>query len=179
MRLRPDRLRRGEAAAGLLGVALIVVLVVVGWYHHPAQFLPRCTGGSPCGQARGTLTGWQSFTTVRWAILLCVGLALALALTQMACRGPALPLSLAMLLCVTGGVVTLWLLVRLLLGAPGRSAGATGGGWVELGLLVAVVSAAVGSMRQEGIREADGPGEVPCLDPLGGTAGGAGQGAAT
>ena len=68
-----------------------------------------------------------------------------------------------MLLTVLGVIATIALIIRVLLDQPGGSLDAAAGGYIGLAAVLALFAAGLMSLRQEGILERDGPGEIPTL----------------
>lgn len=132
MALTLGRLRRGEIAAALAAVALLVLLLAVAWFRSGS-------GG------HRTASGWASLPGLRWLILAAVAAALLLAFTQAACRGPALPSTLSMVATVLGAAASVALIVRLPTAAGAPRAGAYAG----LAAALVLTGAALASLRQE------------------------------
>jgi hypothetical protein len=146
MNLDPGRLRRGELLAGTGAVLLLVFLLAGKWYGHG-------------GQSR---TGWEVVTNLRWLLLVTIAAALALVLTQVARRSPAIPVTLSLIVTVLGLISVLALVYRVLISPPAHEqVGAI------LGLLSAIGLAYGGylSLREEGISRRDAPGEIPVVLP--------------
>jgi type II secretory pathway component PulM len=148
MDLDPARLRHGEVLAGVGAVLLIVFMFAGNWYGH----------GS------GSRTGWQALTDLRWLVAVTIVCALALTITQATRRSPAVPVTLSVIVTVLGLITVLALIYRVLIDPPAHERA-----FAYLGLLSALVLAYGGyaSMRQEGIAERDGPGEIPVIRPGG------------
>jgi hypothetical protein len=148
MDFRPSRLRRGEVLAGLGAVLLLVLMLAVPWYGHGDH----------------SKTGWQALTDLRWLVIVTVACALALTITQITRRSPAVPATLSVIVTVLGLLTVLALIYRVLIDAlTDEQAGA------YLGLLSALVLAYGGfaSLRQEGIATMDAPPEIPVIRPGG------------
>jgi hypothetical protein len=149
MGFHPSRLRRGEVLAGASAVVLLVLLLVVDWYHGD-------------GRTAGSLTGWQALTDLRWLLLVAIALALGLVLAQAAMRAPAVPVTLSMFTMIFGIVSVVALAVRALISPPPhQQVGA------YLGLL-ATLGVAVGgylSFRQEGVAARDERTDIPVVRP--------------
>lgn len=146
MDLDPGRLRRGELLAGTGAVLLLVFLLAGKWYGHG-------------GRSR---TGWEAVTDLRWLLLVTIVAALALALTQVARRSPAVPVTLSLTVTVLGLISVLALIYRVLVNPPANEqAGAI------LSLLSAIGLAYGGylSLREEGISRRDAPSEIPVVRP--------------
>jgi hypothetical protein len=139
-----SRLRAGEWLTAVSVALMLVALFGLAWYRKQS--------------------GWEGVTHLRWLLLISILLGMAVVVAQAAFRAPAVPVSLDMISTVVAIPTVLWLIVRVLIDAgPHQKAGA----WLELlgalGLLVGSFLA----LRQEGIRDADGPGEVPLVDLAG------------
>jgi hypothetical protein len=137
MDLRLGRLRLGELLAGAGGVLLVVLMLAVHWY--------------------GARTGWQVLTGARWLALVTVLAALLLVFTQATRPGPALPVTLSVIVFVLGLPTVAWLVYRVAISPAARE---HAGGWLGLVSACLIVLGAFLSMRQEGIAQADEPGEI-------------------
>jgi CDP-diglyceride synthetase len=142
----PSRLRRGEVLAGAGAVVLLVFLLAGTWYRPPGH----------------SQTGWQALTDLRWLILVTIVCALALTITQVTRRAPAIPVTLSVIVTVLSLITVLALIFRVLIDPPAHQQAAA-----YLGLLSALVLACGGclSLRQEGIAREDGPPEIPVISP--------------
>jgi len=146
MNFDPGRLRRGELLAGTGAVLLLVFLLAGKWFGH----------------GRRSRTGWEAVTNLRWLLAVTIAAALALALTQVARRSPAIPVTLSLIVAVLGLLSVLALIYRVLISPPAHEqAGAI------LGLLSAIGLAYGGylSLREEGISRRDAPSEIPVVRP--------------
>jgi hypothetical protein len=162
-----SRLRRGEAVAGLGGLVLLFSLVVTSGYGTTGPISPTAAllGAST------SYNGWHALTDLRWLILITGATAIALAYFQATRRAPAIPVTLSVIVSVLALLTVLFLIYRVLINVPGpdsvidRKAGA------YLGLIssLAILYGGCASLRQEGIREADGPGGIPTVNPRGGS----------
>jgi hypothetical protein len=143
-----SRLRAGEWLTAASVLLIAVALFGLHWY--------------------GSRTGWQSATHLRWLALLALLLGAALVITQAAFRAPAIAVTLDVISTVVALPAVLWLILRVIID-PGahRQAGA----WLALLGGLGLLTGSYLAIRQEGIREADGPGEIPLVD-LGGSGGG-------
>jgi hypothetical protein len=129
MESEPPRLRRGEILAGASALVLLVFLFALNWLT---------VGGH-------NRHGWEAIPVLRWVLVVTAVTALVLTFTQATRSGPAVPVSLSVVVTVLGGVSTLLLIIRLLTTSAGLCAGAFLG-------LVAVIGIAVGgfdSLRRE------------------------------
>jgi hypothetical protein len=131
MELSLARLRRGEAAAGLSGVALLVFLFAVSWFE----------GGS----SGTTSTGWTGLPVLRWLILVTSVVAIALAVTQATRRAPAIPVTLSVFVTVLGAVTTVALILRMTTTGSSLQVGS----WLGLLASIGVTVGGFGSIRQE------------------------------
>ncbi|MGH2857776.1 MAG: hypothetical protein ACRDMJ_09850 [Solirubrobacteraceae bacterium] len=127
--MRPGRLRRGEIAAALAAVGLIVLLIIAPWFASRG----------------GESSGWASLPGLRWLILAAAAAGLALAFAQAACSAPALPSTLSMIATVLGAVTSVALIVRLPTAAGEPRAGAYAG----LAAALALSGAALDSLARE------------------------------
>ncbi len=147
MSVQPSRLRGGEWLAALAVVVMVVALFALHWYGP--------TPGAP-----GTRAGWSGTSHLHWALLVAILVGIGLVVAQAACRAPALPACLSVISSVISLLALLWLLYRVVLEAPSHQ---LAGAWVELAGGLALFVGSYWSMRQEGIRPQDGPGEVPVV----------------
>ena len=146
MKVEFSRLRRGELIAGAAALVLILTLFGLPWYG--------LTGAQRSADALGISTsvnGWHGLTDLRWLILLTALTGLALAVSQSACRAPALPVSLSTITTVLGVITSLSLIDRVLLNVPGPSelVGARVGAYVGLISGLALTAGAFVSLREE------------------------------
>jgi len=127
-----SRLRLGEALSGIAGLALLVFLFALPWL----------AGGS----GHTTRTGWEGLPVLRWLIVICALVALALAIAQATRASPAIPVTLSVFVTVFGVLTSLLVLIRLLTTGDDLRAGAF------LGLLSALGVGLGGflSLRREG-----------------------------
>lgn len=142
----PSRLRRGELLAAASAVLLTIFLVGGKWY----------------GGTGGSLTGWQALTDLRWLLIVTIIAALGLAFTQVTRRGPAIPVTMSMIVMLLGIVSVIALIIRVLIDPPAHEqAGA------YLGLLFTIGIAWGGylSLRQEGVSARDAPRDIPIVRP--------------
>lgn len=154
MEFRVSRLRAGEWLSLVFALVVLALLFLPDWYG---------SGSAPGGAGAprlGGLTGWEAVCVLRWPVLVCALLGLLLAGAQASRRAPALPVSLAVLQVAVGGITALVLALRLALGHPGGPRPQQAGGWLTALALALLGGAGVLSLRQEGVREEDGPGHV-------------------
>ncbi len=168
------RLRKGEWIAGAGSIVLLASMFLLKWYGLTAAV-------TPMAQRLGISTsvnGWHGHTTLRWFMLVTVVLGLALAYFQAARRAPAVPVSIGAVTIVVALITLIALLYRVLINEPGPDSliDQKAGAFVGLLATLAIVVGAYLSLREEGIREADGPGEIPVV-PLSSMGGSGGLGA--
>lgn len=134
--------------AGAAGLLLLCDLFALHWYAPPVG---------------PGISGWHALTVLRWLLLLAGITGIGLALAQARLRAPAIPVVFAVLLTVFGLITTIALIVRVLLDQPGGSLSTAAGGYVGLAAAAGLLAAGLMSLRQEGILDGDGPGEIPTL----------------
>lgn len=108
MEFKLSRLRSGEWLVAVSTVVLLVVLVALPWYGYASD-----------EHISVTITGWQEFTHLRWLLVLTIAGGLALVVSQAACRAPAIPVTLDVILVVLAALTSLWLIYRVLIQVPG------------------------------------------------------------
>lgn len=167
-----SRLRRGEVIAGASG-ALLLVSMFFPWYGYKIN-------ARSLGSLVPSEDAWNAFTVVSIYLLLTAAIALSLALVQATRRSPALPVSLSVIALVLGLVATVVILLRIL-DPPAASGLPSGfgslapelqptlklGAWVGLVSAIGITAGSYLSMREEGIRESDGPGEIETVTLMG------------
>jgi carbon starvation protein CstA len=92
------RVRAGEIVAGAAGVVLLASMFL-SWYEVPSTRL---------------LNAWEAFGVVDVLVALVALLGIALAVSQVAGRGPALPVALGVVTTTLALAVTLLVLYRIL-----------------------------------------------------------------
>ena len=135
--------------AGASAVLLAIFMVGGKWY------------GAGAGGA-GSQTGWQALTDLRWLLLVTIIAAVGLVFAQAACRAPAIPVTMSLVVMLLGIVSVVALIYRVLISAaPHQETGA------YLGLLCAIGIALGGylSLRQEGIARRDERRDIPIVRP--------------
>jgi hypothetical protein len=142
------RLRRGEIVAGAGGVLLFVFMFVPSWYSLNSTY----SGTYAALSHMTSWNGWWGLGGLRYLVLVTILAAVALAYFQAAERAPAIPVALAVIVTVLGGLTVLGSIYRLLAGPPsgGSYLNTQAGPW--LGLLASLVIAYGGyaSLREEG-----------------------------
>jgi hypothetical protein len=139
------RVRAAEWVVGVAGLALALDLFLVPWY--------------------GSSTGWGTLLGLRYLVLLCAVGGVAVLWLQGSLGAPALPVSATTIQMLVAGLAFAGLLARLVLGPPGSVSGepVRGGLYIGLALSAAIAAGAYRSLRRDGIREEDGPGEIELL----------------
>jgi hypothetical protein len=135
------RLRAGEWLTAASALVMALALFALPWYRRQ--------------------TGWDAVSHLRWLLLIAIVLAAALVVTQAALRTPALPVSLDVITTVVAVPTVLWLIVRVVIDAAAHQ---KAGAWLELLGALGILVGSFLALRQEGIRDADGPGEVPVVE---------------
>jgi hypothetical protein len=143
--LRIERLRRGELIAGGSGAALLVFLFALNWYGVSGTFAPTLALGL---HARTSWTGWQGLTYVRWLLLVTALVALALAYFQAVERAPAIPVTLAVIATVLGGLSALALIARVI-DTPGNHLDRRVGVYLGLAAAIGIGFGGFRSLREE------------------------------
>ena len=135
------RVRAGDIVAGAAGV-LLLASMFMEWYS---------VGGREDG-----LSAWAAFGFVDLLLALVALLGIALALSQVVGRGPALPVALGVITTTLALAASLLLLYRILnQPGPNDAIGVSAGAWVGLAAAVAVFLGAWLSLSDERPRPAD------------------------
>ena len=141
------RVRIGEIVAGVAGAVLLLSLFLE-WY-------------TVRGRAEG-LTAWGAFTFVDLLVCLVALLGIALAVSQVAGRGPALPVAIGVITATLGLAATLLVLYRILnQPGPNDAIGVGAGAWIGLAACLGVFLGAWLSLSDERPRPADPVPPVP------------------
>jgi hypothetical protein len=161
MRFELSRLRHGEIVAGVSGVLLLVVMFAVPWFGTTGPV-------SPTAALLGATTssnGWHALSDLRWLMLITALAALALAYFQATRRRPAIPASLSVIVTVLGVLTVLCLIYRVLINVPGPDSliDRKAGSYIGLACAIGILYGGYASLRREGIRPQDGPGEIPTV----------------
>src|SRR5438874_10211403 len=96
--MRLDRLRLPEWLIAAGGALLLAAMLALPWYRGP----------------RGSVTGWDGLTHLRWVLLATVVLALATVVFQAIRPSPAIPVTLTAFTTMLGGASTILLIYRVL-----------------------------------------------------------------
>lgn len=158
-----SRLRHGEIVAGVSGALLLVSLFALAWFGTTGPI-------SPTAALLGATTssnGWHSLSDLRWLMLVTGLAALALVYFQATHRPPAIPVCLSVIVTVLGLITVLCLIYRVLINVPGPDSliDRRAGSYIGLACAIGILYGGYASMRQEGIRPGDGPGEIPTVTP--------------
>ena len=162
------RLRRGELVVGASAL-LLLVSMFVDWYGVKLT-VPRV--GSVVLPI-GSTDAWDAFAVIDIYLLVTVIVSVALVLAQAAFRAPAVPVSVSVITIVLGGVAAILVLIRII-DPPGFSGvppilashlsrTLKAGAFLGLAATIGITVGSYQSLRQEGIRESDGPGEIPTV----------------
>ena len=139
------RLRVGEIVAGVSAVLLLVFMFALSWYAVNGALSE--TPGKGLGQPT-SYNGWNGLSHVHWLLLVTIVAALALAYFQAASRGPAVPVTLSVIVTVLGGLSTVALIIRVLIDTP-SNLDQRAGGYLGLVAAIGIVYGGYKSMRQE------------------------------
>jgi uncharacterized membrane protein HdeD (DUF308 family) len=125
------RVRVGELLA-LLGAACVIVSLFEPWYEG----------------ALGQLDAWDTFGPAVVLLMAAACAALALVLSNLAERSPALPVSLAVWSVLLGLIAVIAAVVRVL-ERPDHATSLCAGAWLALAGAVAILAGAWQSLRDE------------------------------
>jgi drug/metabolite transporter (DMT)-like permease len=125
------RLRAGELLA-LVGAALVIVSLFEPWYEGAA----------------GSLDAWDTFGAAVVLLIAAACAALALVVSTLGERSPALPVSLAVWSVLFGLIAVIAAVVRVL-ERPEQSTTLCVGAWLALAGAVAILAGAWQSLRDE------------------------------
>ena len=150
------RVRAGEIVAGAGGVLLLVSLFL-DWY----SVSPELLFGALDRQLRG-VDAWAAFSIVDILLALVALLSIALALSQVVGRGPALPVALGVVTTTLGLAATLLTLYRIVnQPGPNELIEVEAGAWIGLVACLAVFLGAWLALSDERPRPADPPPPEP------------------
>lgn len=141
----PRRLRAPDWLAGAAGLVLLLDLFAVRWY----------------GNGDGSVSGWTALTILRWLLVLGGVAGVGLLVAQARCRAPAVPITVTVLTSLIALICLIAVVIRTL--DPPGSLELRAGALIGLVATAALLIGGVQSMRQEGILDRDGPGEIPTL----------------
>ena len=135
------RVRAGEIVAGAAGVLLLASLFLE-WYSVDSR--------------EDGLSAWAAFSFVDLLLALVALLGIALAVSQVVGRGPALPVALGVITTTLALAASLLLLYRILnQPGPNDAIGVSAGAWVGLAAAIAVFLGAWLSLSDERPRPVD------------------------
>lgn len=158
MRFELSRLRPGEWIVGVGGLVLLISVLLLPWYAiNSYSPFP-----GPIFRVTTSVDGWHGVTHGHWLLLVTILAAVGLWVLQATRRAPALPVAFSLLTMILGGVSALWVIYRDFISQPGSLR------WGAIVGLLSTLAIAYGgyrSLRQEGVREADAPREIPIVDP--------------
>lgn len=146
---------------GAGSLVLLASMFLLKWYG-----LSGGGSASQPGQPGGevSVNGWHGLTTWRWFMLATILIGLALVFFQTTRRAPAIPVTLSAFVTFAAAITLLGLIYRVLINAPGPdNIDTKAGAYIGLVATLVIVWGGYRSMRQEGVREADGPGEIPTI----------------
>jgi hypothetical protein len=147
MSRRPGAIRLGEALAGAAALALLLV-TFLDWYA------PRARGEG--------LSAWGAFAFVDILLGAVIALGLALIVSQVAGRGPTVPVALEVLTATVALCTALIVLYRILdQPGPNDLIAVEPGAWLGLAAVAAVFAGAWWSLTDERPRPADPPAPEP------------------
>ena len=161
MEFIPSRLRKGEWIVGAGGIVLLASMFFLKWYGLTGAGTPQAEHlGFPT-----SVNGWHGLTTLRWFMLVTIILSLALVYLQATRRSPAVPVSLSVIVLVIALITLFALIYRVLINEPGPDSliDQKTGAFVGLAATLAIGWGGFLSLREEGVREADGPGEIDII----------------
>ena len=141
------RLRPGEIVAGVAGLVLLIALFL-DWY-------------TVAGRAGG-LSAWDAFSVVDVLLALVALLGIAVLVSQVAGRGPALPVALEVVATTLALAATLLVLYRILnQPGPNDAVGVAVGAWLGAACCRALFLGAWLALSDERARPADPPPPEP------------------
>jgi len=145
------RVRTGEIVAGAAGVVLLASMFL-GWYS--------------VGDREDDLSAWTAFGFVDVLLALVALLAIALALSEVVGRGPALPVALGVItttLSLAGALLALYRILNQ--PGPNDAIGVSAGAWLGLAAVIGVFLGAWLSLSDERPRPSDPPPPEPQRRP--------------
>lgn len=153
-----SRLRTGEWLIGAASLVLLFATFALPWYGLRGIFARTA---SELG-ATTTVTGWQELVVARWFIVATALLGLATWAAQAARRAPAVPVVLTVAVVPLSVISCLFLIHRVLISEPGPSSliSLRAGAVIALVSAIAILVGTYLSLREDGVRPEDGPGEI-------------------
>jgi hypothetical protein len=154
-------LRRLRAGEWVLGASALVLLIssFLSWYGLRAGYGQTYAS---LGLGSGSSDAWSALSVVRWLILIVALIGLAAWFTQAGFRAPALSVSLTIVLTPLSLILALILINRVLISKPGESALISLRPGAAIGMVSSIMMfvGAYLSLREDGIRTADGPQQI-------------------
>jgi hypothetical protein len=141
---------------------LLASMFALKWYGLSAKLVPTASAlGWPTAA-----DAWHTLTIVRWLLLVTVLSCFALVYLQATRRAPAMPVTVGVITTVLGLITTLVLLYRVVINQPGPNSliDQKPGAFVGLATAAIITYGGYVSLREEGVPERDGPGEIPTVD---------------
>jgi hypothetical protein len=126
-----SRLRLGELLA-LVGAVAVILALFEPWYEGPL----------------GSLDAWDTFGPAIVLLLAAVSGALALVISTLTERSPALPVSMAVWSVLLGSIAVIAAVVRVI-ERPDHATALCVGAWLALGGAIAILAGAWQSLRDE------------------------------
>jgi hypothetical protein len=153
------RLRFSGWLIGIASLVLLVSLFALKWYGVRSQLAGTAAALQLPGLSRD---GWNSSTITRYFVLATALLGLAAWFFQASRRAPALPVTLTAMLNPLGLITSLLVFHRVVISRPGANdlVSLRAGGIIGLISVITVTVAAYRWLREDGIREIDGPQEI-------------------
>ncbi len=131
VKMRARRLRAGELLA-LVGAACVIASLFEPWYEG----------------ALGTLDAWETFGGATVLLIAAACAALALVISALTERSPALPVSIGVWCVLLGLIAVIAAIVRVL-ERPDHTTSLCIGAWLALAGAVAILAGAWQSLRDE------------------------------
>jgi carbon starvation protein CstA len=144
------RVRAGDIVVGLAGV-LLLASMFLDWYSMPPELVFGALDRIMAG-----VTAWEAFSFMDLLLALVALLGIALALSNVLGRGPALPVALAVITTTLALASSLLLLYRIVnQPGPNQLVEVSAGAWVGLLACVGVFLGAWRSLGDERARPVD------------------------
>jgi hypothetical protein len=152
-------------------LVLLLVMLAMSWFTlTQASGGTRTTTPPPAGGGTAlhpqvvftqySINGWRGLGGAHWLLLITALAGFALLVLQATRRGPAVPVTIGLLLMFLAAVCAIWVLVRVAIDPPG---GRDAGGWVAFLFALLLTWSAYKSVRMEGIASEDEPTEIPTI----------------
>ena len=141
------RLRAGEVIAGASATLLLIFMFALTWYAVSGPLSETLSRGL---HEPTTFNGWNGLTHLHWLLLVTIVAALALTYFQAAREGPAIPITLSLVVTLLGGLTTVALIYRVLIKTPGHMLDQRAGAYLGLVAAIGIAYGGYKSMREEG-----------------------------